>query len=101
MLSEPAGDVPAEEWAEYRRQVDEAKARGDRLILLVSMRPAESPRTEKGVTYCGTELDALLLKTSMLASRLGKKSLLDDVMKNLSGNLIRPLANPEAVEEGG
>ena len=53
MLSEPARDAPAEEWAEYRRQVDEAEARGDFLILLVPMKPTESPKTEKGVTYCG------------------------------------------------
>jgi hypothetical protein len=101
MLSEPASDAPAAAWTEHRRQVDQAKARGDFLILLVPMKPAERPRTKKGVTYCGTELDALLVKTSMLPSKLGNKSLLDDVMKNLSGNVIRPVANPEAVEEDG
>ncbi len=47
MLNEPASDAPAEKWAEYRRQVDEAKARGDFLILLVPMRPAERPRTDR------------------------------------------------------
>ncbi len=54
------------------------------------MKPAERTRTEKGVTYCGTELDALALKASMLPSRLGNKSLLDEVMKSLSGNVIGP-----------
>jgi len=82
MLSEPASDAPAEEWAEYRRQVDEARARGDFHILLVPMKPTESPRTEKGVTYCGTELDALALEASMLPSKLGNKSALDEVMKS-------------------
>jgi len=91
MLREPASDAPAEEWAEYRRQVDEAEARGDFLILLVPMKPTESPRTEKGVTYCGTELDALALKASMLPSKLGNKSALDDVTKSLSGNVFRPV----------
>ena len=92
MLSEPASDAPAEKWAEYRRQVDEAEARGDLLILLVPMKPTESPRTEKGVTYCGTELDALALKASMLPSKLGNKSALDDVMKSLPGNVFGPVA---------
>jgi len=91
LLSEPASDAPAEAWAEYRRQVDEATARGDFLILLVPMKPTDRPRTEKGVTYCGTELDALALKASILPSRLGNESLLDDVMKSLSGNVIRPV----------
>jgi hypothetical protein len=66
MLSEPASDAPSEQWTEYQRQVDEATARGDFLILLVPMKPTDRPRTEKGVTYCGTELDALALKASML-----------------------------------
>jgi len=61
MLSEPASDAPAEKWAEYRRQVDEAQARGNILILLVPIRPAESPGTEESATYCGAQLDALLL----------------------------------------
>ncbi len=91
MLREPASDAPAEEWAEYRRQVDEAEARGDFLILLVPMKPTESPRTENGVTYCGTDLEALALKASMLPSKLGNKSALDDVMKSLSGNVFRPV----------
>ncbi len=91
MLSEPASDASAEHWAEYRRQVDEAKARGDFLILLVQAKPTESPRTETGVTYCSTELDALALKASMLPSSLGNKSGLDDVMKSLPGNVFGPV----------
>ena len=99
MLSEPASDAPAAAWAEYRRQVDQAKARGDFLILLVPMKPAESPRSEKGMTYCDKELDWLALKTSMLPSELGNKSLLDDVMKNLSGNVIEPVSRRPCVAE--
>ncbi len=96
ILREPAGDAPAEKWAEYRRQVDEAKARGDFLILLVPMKPTESTRTEKGVTYCGTDLEALALKASMLPSKLGNKSALDDVMKSLSGRVFGPVCGDKA-----
>jgi hypothetical protein len=91
MLTEPASDAPAEAWAEYRRQVDEAKARGDFLILLVPMKSRDRPRTEKGVTYCGSEFEAQLAAASMLPSRRGNESLLGDVMKSLSGNVIRPV----------
>ena len=90
MLSEPASDAPAEAWAEYRRQVDEATARGDFLILLVPMKPTDRPRTEKGVTYCGSEFEAQLAAASMLPSRLGNESLLGDVMRSLPGNVIGP-----------
>lgn len=92
MLTEPASDAPTEQWTEYQCQVDEAKARGDFLILLVPMKATERTRTEKGVTYCGTELDALAVKASMLPSKLGNKSALDDVMKSLSGNVFGPAA---------
>lgn len=92
ILSEPASAAPAEEPSEYRRQVDEAKVRGDFLILLVPMKPTELPRIEKGVTYCGTELDALALKASMLPGQRGNKSMLGDVMKRLSGNVFGPVA---------
>lgn len=96
MLREPPGDAPAEEWAEYRREVDEAKARGDFLILLVQAKPTENPRTEKGVAYCSTELDALALKASMMPSKLGNKSALDDAMKSLSGRVFGPVCGAKA-----
>jgi len=90
MLSEPASDAPAEAWAEYQRQVDEATARGDFLILLVPMKPTDRPRTEKGVTYCGSEFEAQLAAASMLPSRRGNKSLLSDVLEDLHGNVFEP-----------
>ncbi|MEF8754721.1 MAG: hypothetical protein V5B60_12440 [Accumulibacter sp.] len=37
----------------------------------------------------------------MRPSRLGNESRLDDVLTSLSANVIRPAANPEAVEEDG
>lgn len=63
-----------------RRRVEEAKAREDLFILTVAMKPAANPSAEKGVIYCGTELKAQLVKTSMLPSQCGNQSLLDDVM---------------------
>jgi hypothetical protein len=92
MLTEPASDAPAEEWAEYQRQVEAAKARGDFVIVVAPMKPTDRPKNEKGVTYCGMELDALALKASMLPSKLGNKSALDDVMKSLPGNVFSPVA---------
>jgi hypothetical protein len=91
MLSEPASDAPVETWAEYRRQVDEAKARGDFLILLVPMKPAERPRTEKGVTYCASEFKAQLAAASRLPSARGNDTLLSDVLKDAMGNVIGPV----------
>ena len=95
VLSKPASDAPAEEWAEYRRQVEEVRARGEALILLVPMNPADSPRTENGVTYCDTKLDPSALKARMLSSLRGNKSFLGDVIKDLSGNVIGPVARDE------
>jgi hypothetical protein len=91
MLTEPASDAPVEAWAEYRRQVDEAKARGDFVIVVAPMKPRESPRTGKGVTYCVSKFKAQLAAASMLPSRRGNESLLGDMVKCLSGNVIGPV----------
>jgi hypothetical protein len=90
LLSEPASDAPAEAWAEHRQQIDEATARGDFLILLVPMKPTDRPRTEKGVTYCGSKFEAQLAAASMHPSRRGNKSLLSDVLEDLHGNVFEP-----------
>ncbi|MEF8754488.1 MAG: hypothetical protein V5B60_11205 [Accumulibacter sp.] len=100
MLSEPASDAPAEAWAEYQRQVDEATARGDFLILLVPMKPTDRPRTEKGVTYCGSEFEAQLAAASMRPSRRGNKSLLSDVLEDLHGNVFEPKSQAGAYAPG-
>ncbi len=55
------------------------------------MKPTDRPRTEKGVTYCGSQFEAQLAAASMLPSKLGNKSTLDDVMKRLSGHVIGPV----------
>ncbi|MEF8735350.1 MAG: hypothetical protein V5B35_01680 [Candidatus Accumulibacter necessarius] len=91
MLTEPASDAPAEEWAEYRQQVEAAKARGDFVIVVAPMKPCEGRRTEKGVTYCAGEFEAFLLEASRLPSARGDDSLLVDVMKSLPGNVIGPV----------
>ncbi|MBL8374916.1 hypothetical protein [Accumulibacter sp.] len=92
MLTEPASDAQDEEWADYQRQVEAAKARGDFVIVVAPMKPREGRRTEKGVTYCAGELDASLLQASRLPSALGNNSLLVDVLKDAMGNVIGPVA---------
>ena len=90
MLSEPASDAPAETWAEYRRQVDEAKARGDFVAIVSSVRQADRPHCEKGVTYFASEFEARLVEASRLPSERGNGSLLADVLKDATGNVIGP-----------
>ncbi len=93
MLTEPASDAPAEEWAEYRQQVEAAKARGDFVIVVAPMKPCEGRRTENGVTYCASELDAFLLQASRLPSERGNDSLLVDVLKDAMGRIVGPVAS--------
>jgi len=54
------------------------------------MKPTDRPRTEKGVTYCGSEFEAQLAAASMHPSRRGNKSLLSDVLEDLHGNVFEP-----------
>ncbi len=92
MLTEPASAALTEEWADYQRQVEAAKARGDFVIVVAPMKPCEGRRTDKGVTYCASELDASLLQASMLPSARGNDSLLVDVLKDAMGNVVGPVA---------
>ena len=96
MFCEPADDAPGEDWAAYEAQVDEAKARGDFVILLVPMKQTDRPRSKKGVTYCGSQFEAQLAAASMHPSKLGNKSALDDVLKSLPGNVIGPVRGDKA-----
>ncbi len=92
ILGEPARDATAEKWVEYGQHVDEAAVRGDVVIVVLPMKPADGSRAEKGVTYCRTEFEAQLLKASMLPSERGDKSLLDEVIRGAMGNTIGPVA---------
>lgn len=91
MLTEPASDAPAEEWADYQRQVEAAEARGDFVIVVAPMKLCEGRRTERNVTYCASELEAFLLEASRLPSERGNGSLLVDVLKDATGNVIGPV----------
>jgi hypothetical protein len=93
MLSEPASDAPAEAWAEYRRQVDEAKARGDFVIVVSPVRQGDRPHYDKGVTYYASEFEARLVEASRLPSARGDDSLLVDVMNDAMGNVVGPVAS--------
>ena len=101
LLAEPLTDARSEAWGEHRQQIEEAKARGDFVAVVSSVRPGDRPHGEKGVTFYPNEFEARLVEASMLPSKQGNKSLLDDVFESLGGNVWGPVANPEAVEEDG
>jgi len=92
MLTEPASDAPAEEWAEYRQQVEAAEARGDFVIVVSPVRQGDRPHYDKGVTYYASEFEVRLVEASMLPSARGNDSLLVDVLKDAMGNVIGPVA---------
>jgi hypothetical protein len=92
MLSEPASDAPVETWAEYRRLVDEAEARGDFVAVVSPVRQGDRPHYDKGVTYYASEFEARLVEASRLPSVRGNDSLLVDVLKAAMGRIVGPVA---------
>jgi len=102
LLKEPPADAIPEAWEEHRKRIEEAKARGD-FVAVVSSAVRQGDRTHSvnGVTYYASDFEARLVEASMLPSKQGNKSLLDDVFESLGGNVWGPVANPEAVEEDG
>ena len=91
LLVEPPTDAAPEAWAEHRRQMDEAKARGDFVGVVSSVRQADRPHYDKGVTYYASEFEARLAEASRLQSERGNDSLLVDVLKDAMGNVIGPV----------
>ncbi len=92
LLAEPLTDATIEAWDEHRRQIEEAKERGDFVAVVSSVRPGDRPRYDKGVTYYASEFEARLVEASMLPSERGNDSLLADVLKDAMGNVIGPVA---------
>lgn len=97
MLSQPASDSPAKEWAEYRQQVEAAKARGDFVAVVSPVRQRDRPHYDKGVTYYASEFEARLVEASMRPSERGNDSLLIDVLKDAMGNVFGPVASCSAI----
>jgi hypothetical protein len=87
-------------WEEHRQQIEEAKARGDFVAVVSSVRPGDRPHGEKGVTFYPNEFEARLVEASMLPSKQGNKSLLEDIFKTLRGEVWEPSATPTDVPEG-
>jgi hypothetical protein len=100
LLAEPLTDARSEAWGEHRQQIEEAKARGDFVAVVSSVRPGDRPHGEKGVTFYPNEFEARLVEASMLPSKQGNKSLLEDIFKTLRGEVWEPSATPTDVPEG-
>jgi hypothetical protein len=101
LLKEPPADAIPETWEEHRQQIEEAKARGDFVAVVSSVRPGDRPHGEKGVTFYPNEFEARLVEASMLPSKRGNKSVLADVFESLGGNVWGPVANPAEVPDEG
>ena len=94
LLVEPLTDATPEAWDEHRQKV-EAKARGDFVAVVSSVRPGDRAHGEKDVTYFASEFEARLVEASMLPSERGNDSLLADVLQDTMGNVIGPVAFSE------
>ena len=98
LLKEPPADATPEAQEEHRQQIEQAKARGDFVAVVSSVWPGGQQHGEKGVTYYPNDFEARLVEASRLPSRLGNKSLLDDVFKSAMGKVWGPVVSAE--EEG-
>jgi hypothetical protein len=99
LLAEPLTDATPETWEEHWKQIEEAKASGDFVAVVSSVRPGGKPHAEKGVTYYPNDFEAQLVEASMLPSKRGNKSLLDDIFKTLGGKVWEPSATPIDIPE--
>lgn len=99
LLVEPLTDAAPEAWEKHRQQIEDAKTRGDFVAVVSSVRPGDRQHAEKGVTYYPNDFEAILAKASMLPSKFGNKSLLEDIFKTLGGKVCEPSATPIDIPE--
>jgi hypothetical protein len=99
LLTEPLTDANPDAWGEHRQQIEEAKARGDFVAIVSRVRQGDRSNCEKGVTYYASEFEARLVEASRLPSERGNGSLLADMLKDSTGNVIGPVACAKAGDE--
>lgn len=92
LLAEPLTDATPKAWDDHRQRIEEAKARGDFVAVVSSVRQGDRPRYGKEVTYYASEFEARLVDASRLPSERGNDSLLADMLKDARGNVIGPVS---------
>jgi hypothetical protein len=95
VLIEPAPDSDAETIAAYLDKLAQAKHSLDRVIVVQYVDGARLERENvNGVTYVRHEWEAQMLLLNGQPSERDNVNRLDDVLKNLSGNVMGVVANP-------
>jgi len=90
LLSEPQSDAAPETWDDHRRQIEDAKARGDFVAIVSSVRPGDRAHDDQGVTYYASAFEARLVEASRLPSERGNASRLADMLQEAMGNVVKP-----------
>jgi hypothetical protein len=95
VLVEPKDYASAENLAAYAVDLAAAKASGVRLVVVrESANRRCDQREQDDIEYVPTLFDAGMIVASVMPSERGNKSLLDDVMQDLSGRTLGPVKLP-------
>lgn len=91
VLMEPAPQASQQDWADHHKDVAEARATNERVIVVRFVSLGGSDRDEvPGVKYCETEAEAMIQAAALQPSEQGNATRLDDVLQGLSGRVIGP-----------
>lgn len=94
VLVEPKENAGAEDLASYAIDLAAAKASGVRTIVVrESMRHGSNQQDQDGIEYVPTLTHAGLIVASYMPSERGNASLLDDVLQDRKGTVLRPVAS--------
>lgn len=93
ILSEPPADASEEDRTRYARELAEAKAECDQVII-VSAGTQLRPFEENGCLIVGTEFEAQLAVLAGQRSERGNASRLQDLLEDLPGTVMGAAKNP-------
>jgi len=86
-LKEPALGAPAGEWKQFKQELAIAQKTFDKVIVIGDPH-LERSATERGTVYVPDGFWAGVERATSTPSKMGNRSLMADILKGLSGNVI-------------
>ena len=87
MLFEPQAGATDDDRTRYARELAEAKADCDLVIVVCALAPLR-PYEEAGCLMVGTEFEGQLAMLDAMPSEQGNRNALEDLLKDLPGNVM-------------
>jgi len=94
MLFEPLEGASEAEREQYARNLAEAKAKGEQVIIISPLKALERKTHEDGCRIVGSEAEAALCAAALQPSTTGRRNALEDMLPQILGRVHGVVENP-------